>query len=351
MSDKPLYKNQDLISTGSTLLDLACSGKTRGGFIKGYYFFFVGDSASGKTWVVLNLLAEAANNKHFENCRLIHDDAEGGALMDKEKYFGSRLQERLEPPRMEDGEPIHSRTVEEFYFNLDDAVEESKREGRPFIYILDSMDALDTEDDAKKFQERKTAHRKGKEVKGSYGMSKAKMNSSGLRRIVADLRDTGSILVVICQTRDNVDQFSLEKKTRAGGRSLRFYATCEIWTSIKKRLKKTVKGKPRPVGIICQAKVKKNRLTGKDHTISFPIYNSYGIDNIGGCIDYLVEEGHWKANKGTIKAPEFEYTGDREGLIKLIEEGDRFRELRQIVGQVWQDIEEATKLKRKPRYE
>ena len=48
-----LVDDVDLLGTGSTLLNLAISGKTCGGFPAGKYVFFVGDSSSGKTFLAL----------------------------------------------------------------------------------------------------------------------------------------------------------------------------------------------------------------------------------------------------------------------------------------------------------
>ena len=52
--------NSSFLSTGSTLLNLALTGKPNCGFVKGKYHFIVGDSISGKTFLSLTCLAEAA---------------------------------------------------------------------------------------------------------------------------------------------------------------------------------------------------------------------------------------------------------------------------------------------------
>jgi len=338
---------EDYLSTGSTLLNLACSDSAFGGFIKGEYFFLVGDSASGKTFLSLTCLAEAANNKNFKDYRFIYDNSEGGALMSIEKFFGSIVSDRIESPSIdEEGDPVFSSTIEEFYFHIDDAIKEK----RPFIYILDSMDSLSSGDEQSKFEENKTAYRKGKDMAGSYGDGKAKKNSANLRRLLSPLRKSKSILIVISQTRDNLG-FGFDKKTRSGGNALRFYTCLEIWSSIKEKLKKTVKGKPRQIGIICKLQTKKNRLTGKERTVHVPIYNSVGIDDIGSCIDYLIEEGHWNLKKSSIIAPEFEFSGTYDKLIQHIEEKSLEKDLRSIVEDVWNEIEDACIVQRKKRYE
>ena len=342
----------ELLSTGSTLLDLACSGKIEGGFPKGAYIFLVGDSMAGKTWFSLTCLAEAANSSKFDDYRFIYDNVERGARMDLERYFGTKMANRLEPPNVdEDGEPVYSSYIEEFYFNLDDAIDD----GKPFIYILDSMDGLDTFADDEKFGDWKDAFRKGKETKGSFGMSKAKFNSTTLRSIAGKLGQNGSILIIISQTRDNVDPKNpFQTKTRAGGRSLRFYATLEIWLSVKGLIKKVWRGKDRQIGANIKLQVKKNRLTGKESEVIVPIYHSMGIDDIGSCIDVLVSEKEWSKTKSgmiTMSSMGPEKTMKREKLIAYIEEEDLVSDLKDLMEELWDKIEQATAVKRKKRYE
>lgn len=329
------------LSTGSTLLNLACSGQADVGFLPGTYVFLVGDSASGKSFLSLTCLAEAALNPSFKNYRFIYDNAENGALMDIGKFFGQETARRLETATI-------SNTLEGFFYNLDDAFTEA----RPFIYVLDSMDCLTTEEETDKFSEGKQASRAGKQATGSYGTSKAKANSAGIRRIIPKLKDTGSILIIISQTRDNIgfgSQFN--PKTRSGGHALRFYATLEIWSSIRVRIKKTVRGKERQLGIICKAEVKKNRLTGRERSVEIPILHSSGIDDLGSCCDYLIDEGHWSKSGVNVAAGEFDHKGSRDKLIAKIEDEGREQELRQLVVQVWTEIELASHVPRKRRYD
>jgi len=334
---------KDFVSTGSTLLNLACTGKPNCGFAKGHYYFIVGDSISGKTWLSLTCLAEASINSRFDNYRFIYDNGEEGALMDVKKFFGVEVFRRLEWP----GKHC-SFNIEEFYYHVDDAI----KDGRPFIYILDSMDSLSSKAEQEKFGSTKKAYRKGKETTGSYGDGKAKVNSAMLRQIIGKpLQESGSILIIINQTRDNVGALPFQsKKTRSGGHALHFYACLEMWSSVFKRIKKTVKGKSRQLGIQCRIQIKKNRITGRERTITIPIYHSFGIDDVGSCVDYLIEEGHWPQKKSSILAEEFRFKGSKSKLIRYIEAEGMEKDLKSIVEDVWNEIEEACEIKRKRRY-
>jgi len=332
----------DFVNTGSTMLNCALTGHPLRGFRKGAYYYFVGDSASGKTFFCLTCFAEAAMNKHFDDYDLIYDNIEGGALMNIQKFFGKKVAKRMQSPSAG-----NSRTIEEMYYNLDDACQS----GRPFIYVTDSMDSLSSKAEGEKFTATKKAKRAGKKISGSYGDGKARINSMCIRQFLQPLRDTGSILIIINQTRANFDPMSYEKTTRSGGKALGFYNNLEIWSSVKSRIIKTVKGQDLEIGSVCKLQVKKNRETGARRKVLVPIYHSYGVDDIGSCVKFLIDTEYWKKKKNTIIAHDFDLAGTSEKLITLIEENDLLKDLRDLVGEVWKDIEDGAKLKRKKRYE
>lgn len=337
------------LSTGCTLLNLALSGHTRFGFLPGKYYLLVGDSNSGKTFVSMSCFAEAVKNPAFANHRLVYDNIEDGMLMDVEHLFGKGVVERLCPPKGTVDDPQFSENIEDFYYNLDDLAKKKK----PFIYVLDSMDSLTSHDEAKKFDEQKKAHQAGKDAAGSYGDGKAKKNSANLRKILTNLRDTGSILIIISQTRDNITGYG-EPKTRSGGRALSFYATVVFWTTLIGYIKRTVRGKERKIGTYVAIQTKRNRITGKLGEIITAIYPSYGIDDIGSCVDYLVSEKWWAKKKegGQITAPGISDTPiGREKLIRMCQEKAQHHTLMREVRKCWNTVDEESSLKRVPRYE
>lgn len=345
-----------LLSSGSTLLNLACTNDWRGGFQKGDYIWWVGDSNSGKTFFALTTLAEAAANKNFKGYRFLYDDVENGALMDLERFYGKKMAKRMEAPGGYDdeGNPIYSETIEDFYYNLDDAF----KEGRPFIYVLDSMDALDSNASEKLFEHNKKVARgearkrsgEDQDEKQSYGDGKAKFNSQHIRRYASRLKKNGSILIINTQTRDSLARFG-DPKTAAGGRALKFYAHINIWTSIAGDITATVEGKKRSLGTMSRLHVKKNRRAGQRLAVDVPIYTSYGVDDLGSCIDYLVDEGVWSKKKESIVADCFGVTKSRAKLIDYIEEQCLEDDVRVLVGKRWNQIIDASALKRKPRFE
>ena len=339
------------VSTGSTLLNLACSDRPDIGLLKGGYYLWVGDSQTGKTWIAYTIFAEAAKNPAFDDYEFVFDDVEGGAHFDVARYFGKKAASRIHSPRMHKGQPVNSETVEDFYYHLTDLLDQGKK----LIYILDSQDALNSEASEKKFNIKKKASQEGKESKGSYGDGKAKYHSENLRVVLSKVRASGSILIIISQTRDNLG-FGFAEKTRSGGRSLKFYANLEIWSSfpMKWKIEKMIRGRKRIVGVNVQYEVKKNRFTGKvgkERRALVPILHALGIDDIGSCVDFLVREKHWAKQNGVIDAKDIGAQGKRSEIIAHVESRKLERRLSLIVGKVWKEIEAECETARKPRYE
>jgi hypothetical protein len=345
--DQVVVKAPDYgLSSGSTMLNLACTGKLDVCFLPGHYYFFVGDSDSGKTWLTMTSFAEASINPRFDKYRFIYDAPEGGALMDIERYFGKRVARRLEPPeRDKQGNPVHSETTQDFYFHVDDALKKG-----PCIYVLDSQDALTSREEKAKFDEMKVAARKGKKVAGSYGDSKARLNSANLRRLLGPLAKTGSILIVINQTRSSFSLF--DPKTFSGGHALKFYATLQLWSSQKGLIRRNVLGQPRQLGIYAKVQVKKNRVTGRNRTVVIGLYHSAGIDDTGSMVQYLVKEGYWKSDDGkvTVKGLGPKFVGTEEKVVQWIESHNLESDLKDLVLDCWETTERACMVKRKNRY-
>lgn len=332
------FTRNDFLSSGSILLNINSSGYVSGAIPKGYYVLLVGDSSSGKTFLTHTILAEASINPEFQKYEIIFDPAEDGALMNVAAFFGTQLAERIKDP------PFGiSRTPTDFYKN----VRSLQRKKKKFIYILDSMDALDEadiEDEEKRIEE-------GQKLKGSYGVGKAKENSRKLRRITAALKESGSILIIISQTRQNIGFGSqFEPKTRSGGDALRFFARLEYWTSVKQSIKKRINGKDRKIGIVTKIQIKKNHVTGQMGTVLLPILYKTGIDDIGSCIDFLVEEKHWKVKKKIISATEFYQELDREELADYIYRTKKEHVLSMIVFSTWKKIEKQMISNRPNKY-
>lgn len=335
---------RNMLSTGSTLLNLSLTGRRQGGWVKGTFSHVVGDSNSGKTWFAMTALAEASLSPQFDDYHFIYNAPEGGAIMDRSFFFGKRAADRIEE--------IRSATVQDLYRDI----KARQAKGEPMIYILDSESALSSKQREKEFEKEAAADEDGEETKGSYRMDKPRYHSDHLSEVVNALADTGSIMIWISQTRDNIGFGSKFKpKTYSGGHALKFYATYQIWVAIRGQLKQHYKGKDRQQGIIAQLHVKKNRVTGRDRMVEVPIYHSLGVDDVGSCVDWLVDESRWKVGKkkgeeGLILADDLNLRLSRDDLVAAIEAQNLEKQMQIAVAERWQEIEDAVKVDRKARY-
>jgi RecA/RadA recombinase len=347
---EPVLTDADFLSTGATLMNLGFTGHPDRGYRKGIFYSFVGDSSSGKTVLALSALAEASISPHFKNHRLIFNGPEGGALMNMEHYFGKEAARRIEAPGGTRANPRHSETLDEFYAHLD----KLNDKGDPYVEVLDSMDAINPEAEDEVQAAKIEAVADGKDatkLKGSFGVGKAKMNSSRLRVACNGLRDTGSILIIISQTRQRIGFGSqLNPKTYSGGNAIKFYARIQLWTAIVEDLKARALGKDRHVGIVSQVKITKNHICGWEGKLEVPILRGHGVDDLGSCVDFLVEEKAWKCSEGVIYADDLGVEMKREPLIAYVEEAELEDELRRVAAARWKKIEDESRVARKPRY-
>jgi RecA/RadA recombinase len=222
-------------------------------------------------------------------------------------------------------------------------------EEKPFVYILDSLDHISSKDELEKTQEQRTAHRKGKDAAGSYGMSKQKYLKKMFKEISCELMKTDSILCIVSQTIANIGSM-FNPKARAGGSGLDFTARIIPWLSVME----ADKINNRVVGRKVKCNIKKNHITYTKREIQFWVYDNLGVDDTKTSIEFLVKEQVWPKHGGWI-IPEGLFDGDEKyqmkDLIKLIERRNLEEELSRLVGQTWLGIEETLKPDRKRRYE
>lgn len=335
--------SENFVSTGSTLLNLVLTDQRNAGFRKGRIVNLVGDSSAGKSFLALTVLAEASQSPKFDEYRLIYDDAENALCFDMEKLFGKKAAERIDVS-------LKSDTIQKWKRNMVRLVEE----GVPFIYVLDSFDSLTSSEALDRAL--KAAKSDGDES-GSFKTEKPRIGSETAAMLAEPIAETGSILIIVSQTRDNIGVTFGEKKTRSGGKWLQFYSTHVPWMAIvgRDRREITIKGKKikRTVGVNTCVRCKKNKVTGKERECNLKISYDYGIDDIFSNIQFLVESGVWASKAGYITATEFTEDRMRMGdLCVFIEDNNLEEELAELVEDTWKFIETAfATQERKPKYE
>jgi len=337
-----------LIPSGSTLLNCACSDNPLGAFALGKIVTLPGESVSGKTMLALTMMAECAADPRFDEYDLTYDDGEESLTMDIGYLFGTELERRLKAPAWDDeaDEPVYSNTIQD----VKSYVLKRCKEDKPFIYILDSLDALTSDEELdkeyKKVIAKATSDEAVKELKGSYKTEKAKHIGETLRMINGSLKHTKSAIFIVQQIREKIGTSFGKQTTTSGGRAPFFYSTHQIWFNKIATHKRTVNKIERKTGVKVNAEVTKNKVTGKIRDVTFDIYYDYGIDDVSSCVDFLVQAKHWGKDKETILAHDLDMKAGRPGLIQKIEKEQAEGELQKITGQVWNEIEETIRLGR-----
>lgn len=392
-------KKQIFFQTGCKLFDMVIGGnKGVYGVPAGRFINLVGDKSTGKTFLSNEFIAWAHHNigKKF---KWVYDDCESGYSFDTESLYGFEIM----PQELEDR--VHSTTVEEAFYNITKFTEKLK-DDECGIYVLDSLDGLTSDEQDKRAEERIKCIEDEKEMKGTYGMGKAKyLSQEFFPQLCSTIENKNVLVIIISQVRDNIDMFSFEKFTRAGGKALDFYAHSVIWLATAKKIEK----KDRPVGVVVKAKTTKSKTPRPFRDCFFSFLYDYGLDGIGTGVDYLFDlrtekgELNKKANavkwnggmnldKKTLKEFLEEYellekfensryaeadgtdadnmfafiqskkeyklkfnekfgdTMTRDELIAYIEENDLEMELEERVENKWEELEESIKSNRKKKY-
>lgn len=338
---------KELISTGSTLLNLALSDYPYGGYRPGRLVHIIGDTTTYKTGLLLSMFAEAANDSRFDDYELALLEPEAGFEFDIEKMFGKKLANRLKFYPEDRTKPF---TVEAWRNIVVDLIVRKKKK---CIIGLDSFDALTTEDEI----EDESLSSEGWKKKAA----KATGASTALRQIVNVMCGTQSLMVVISQTRANLGVVYGPQTTSVGGNAWKFYSTQEIILSHLEKITKKVRGEEEEIGAYVKAKVKKNRVTGKKRKVKFPVMDALGVDDTRSMIEWMVEKGFWETKKvegKKVKDPlkmEIDTCGDFiDGkimdVVVYVEENNLEDKLKKIVWDSWMEIENELDIKRKPRY-
>jgi recombination protein RecA len=311
-------ENLKFISTGCALLDCALGG----GWAIGRVVNVVGDSSTSKT----GLASEALINfkKQYPNGKAAYRDTEAAFDHDYAAEMG------LPVAKIDFGDEDGLTTVEGFARDLEKFLDDA--DGKPCIYVLDSLDALSDEDEME-----------NDIGKATFGAKKAKTLSTMFRKLTAKIEQKQCLLFVVSQVRDNIGALFGEKHKRSGGKALDFYASQVLWLARIKLHKHTIKKVERPWKITVRAKVKKNKVGLPFRECDFDFVFGFGVDDVGASINWLDEVGRLEDARITnLKAhlAEIEKSSDSEYAQERAD-------LTEVVQKVWAEIETTFLPKRK----
>lgn len=314
-----------MISTGSTLLDLAISGGlVKGGGLPGGILVEVfGPNASGKTV----LLSEIAGGVQRKGGDIMFHDPEARL----NKQFAALFDLKFE--KVDYHQPD---TVTELF----QAVRDWKPTGKGINGVFaDSLAALSTNMEMDNDEGDKMGGRRAKEF------------SEQLRKTCRMLVKNNYLMVASNQIRQNMDAQAFQQKwTSPGGEAIGFYSSLRLKTRIMEKIKEKIKmnGKEmsRVTGIRVEVEVFKSSVWKPYHIAPVTILFDYGIDDIRENLQFIKDN-----TRNTM------YTlGERKlavGIkeaVSMIELEGLERKLRNEVIALWEDIEKKFENERKPKH-
>ena len=258
----------ETISTGSIALDLALGV---GGLPRGRVTEIYGPESSGKTTVALHVIAEA--QKNGGQCAFI--DAEHALDPVYAKAIGCDVDSLLvaQPDTGEQALTITNKLIES---------------GALDVVVVDSVAALTPR----------------AEIEGEMGDSHvglhARLMSQAMRKIVANLNNSKTTLIMINQLREKIGVMFGSPEVTTGGKALKFYASVRLDI----RRIETLKDASEAVGNKTRVKVVKNKVAPPFRQAEFEIAYGEGISRTGDIVDIaaqmgiLDKKGAWYAYKG-----------------------------------------------------
>jgi len=314
-----------VISTGSTLLDLAISGgRVRGGGLpSGIFVEIFGPSGSGKT-VILSEVAGAV--QRLDGDIMFHDPE---ARLNKQfaTIFGLDIDDlNYQTPD----------TVTELFRDV--RAWEPKSSKRVNGIFADSLAALSTDMEMEK------------EEGDKMGMRRAKEFSEELRRTCRIITQKNYLMVVSNQVRVNADAGQWgQKYTTPGGEAVGFYSSLRLRAKTPEKIKRKAKiaGKEvtRVVGVRTEFEVYKSSIWKPFRSAPVTILFDYGIDDIRENLQFI---------KDYTKATTYAVGGEKldislEKSIQMVEDDNLISELRNEVIDLWEEIEDKFESERKPK--
>lgn len=323
VTESPVEKRKKIsvkkvLSTGSTLLDLAISGNRRrgGGMPGGIIVEVFGPPGAGKTAILAELCASAQIKKG--DVKFL--DPEG--RLDKEycRIYGMDLE--AEDYKRPD---LVSEVFEEIW--------NWKPKSSKTINVIatDSLAALSTE-----------AEMKGTDA---YGMKRGKEFSEGLRKTARIIANNNWLIACSNQLRGGP-----QGDFTPGGKGIPYYSSVRISMYekdkiiIKKKIGAKEKEVEKAIGIVSECYIKKSTVDDPYRKVPIYIVFGYGLDDIRGNLQWYKD----MTGDTTYDCIDKNYK-TMSAAIRFIEHNDLQDELKERVIDLWEDIEQKFATNRKPK--
>jgi recombination protein RecA len=283
LSGQDLEDVEGYISTGSTLLDYAIANKENGGVPVSRILEIAGNEATGKSLLAYHILS----NTQKQGGIAIYIDTERSGNKDFMRRMGINWEKLIYVRDLETIEDVFE-YIEKVAMVTRQKIPDKKK---PVVVVWDSVAGTPP----------KTA------LEADYDNSQpgiaARAMSAGLNKLKIALDDGWVTLVCINQLRLKLmsGPFS-DPETTPHGKALPFYASVRVKLSGTKKLYENA-DKERTIGVLCRAKVIKNKVGPNWRSVNFPLMYDYGINDTQSILDYLKDikvittKGAWSTLK------------------------------------------------------
>lgn len=285
LKDRPYFK------TGVKLIDMVLGGeKGVYGDPAGKIIRVCGDKSTGKTFICNEFIANAYWT-YGDKFKWMYADCERGYSFDTQPLYGFDVW----TPESDAPE-----NVEEAFYCINKFANSLKKDEFG-IYVLDSLDALTSDEQDKRAEERIKTIEAGKEMKGTYGMGKAKyLSQEFFPQLCKVIEDKNILLIIVSQIRDNTDMFSFEKFSVSGGKAFDFYCYMTFWLATAKKYTYNEGDNEVILGGTNVLKVTKGKVPRPYRRCFYTYYFARGIDNVETGVDYLFDI---RTKSGDISTP------------------------------------------------
>ena len=313
MGEAAARRDLEVIPTGSIPLDLALGV---GGVPRGRIVEVFGPEASGKTTLVLSIVAQA--QKAGGTAAFI--DAEHALDPSWAAKIGVNLDDLLisQPDTGEQALEIADTLI---------------RSGAVDVVVIDSVAALVPR----------------AEIEGEMGDSiigvQARLMSQALRKLTGAISKSKTVAIFTNQLREKIGILFGNPETTPGGRALKFYSSVRIDT----RKIENIKDGDKVTGARIRAKIVKNKVAPPFRLAEMDITADEGISTEGGLLDVAVDLGIIGKTGSFFKWGEKLIGQGREAAKKFL--ADHPKEAKKLEEEIWQVAKKSASAQTKPKLE
>ena len=341
----------EFIDSGSTMLNLALSGKGKsGGWARGRIVNIVAKGSVGKSLAALEA-GFIFNKKMKKNVSINFPKVKESTVVynNTETVMDFPVASMYGQDFVDEVVWKNIPTVEETGRDFANLVINLKK-GNSLLYIIDSWDSLKSEESIEAFLK---AAKENKKKKAGFNLEKQAYGTQDFfPNICTVMKRKDATLMIISQARPNVGVVYGPKYIRTGGDALNYYTHQVAWFKLLKEMKKIVRGREKPYGTRVGVDVRRSKVSIPYNKAEFNILFNHGFDDIPSMLSWYFGPEK-KITEEEINIFSVQYDREktnRTDIISFIEDNNLEVELQDIVEKEWIEIEKAVQPHRKSKF-